>query len=198
MKITLLIAALVLSSMAMGQEIRRIKITDLEKTIEESKTPLVVNFWATFCKPCLEEIPYFQEVVRTHKKDSVQLLLVSLDLEDYYPTKLKNFALKQKFTSTIAWLDEFNADYFCPRIDSSWSGAIPATLFVNNRLGYRKFYEEQLSKEKFKKRNHGYTWEKGSTCFFPLNFLLHPGKQVKKINTGSEAGQSQYNPHQTL
>ena len=151
MKITFLIAALILSCMAMGQEIRRIKITDLEKTIEESKTPLVVNFWATFCKPCLEEIPYFQEVVRTYKKDSVQLLLVSLDLEDYYPTKLKNFALKQKFTSTIAWLDEFNADYFCPRIDSSWSGAIPATLFVNNRLGYRKFYEEQLSKEKFKK-----------------------------------------------
>ena len=170
MKITLLIAALVLSSMAMGQEIRRIKITDLEKTIEESKTPLVVNFWATFCKPCLEEIPYFQEVVRTYKKDSVQLLLVSLDLEDYYPTKLKNFALKQKFTSTIAWLDEFNADYFCPRIDSSWSGAIPATLFVNNRLGYRKFYEEQLSKEKFKKEIMAILGKKRINLLLPAEF----------------------------
>lgn len=151
MKITFLIATFLVSCLCMAQEIKRIKITDLEMTIKESKTPLVVNFWATFCKPCLEEIPYFHEVIKNHKQDSVQLLLVSLDLEDYYPTKLRTFAAKQKYTAPIAWLDEFNADYFCPRIDSSWSGAIPATLFVNNRLGYRKFYEEQLSREKFKK-----------------------------------------------
>ena len=133
------------------QEIKKIKITDLEKTIKESKTPLVVNFWATFCKPCVAEIPYFQEAIKKYKKDSIRLLLVSLDLTESYPAQIKNFAIKRKFTAPILWLDEYNADYFCPKVDSAWSGVIPASLFVNNKTGYRKFFEEQLSKEKLEK-----------------------------------------------
>ena len=133
-----------------SQEIKKVKITDLEKTIAESKTPLIVNFWATFCKPCVAEIPYYQEEVKKHK-DSVQLILVSLDLREYYPAKIKTFAAKMHFTAPIIWLDETNADYFCPKMDTSWSGAIPATLFINNKTGYRKFFEEQLSREKLQK-----------------------------------------------
>jgi thiol-disulfide isomerase/thioredoxin len=144
-------ASLLVVCMAFGQDIKRIKITDLEKTIAESKTPLIVNFWATFCKPCVEEIPYFQEEVKKHVKDSVKLLLVSLDLEEYYPAKIKTFATKYKFNVPIVWLDETNADYFCTKIDPKWSGAIPATLFINSGTGYRKFYEEQLSQEKLQK-----------------------------------------------
>ena len=144
---TIIIASF-FSSFLFCQEIKRIKITDLEKTIAESKTPLIINFWATFCKPCVEEMPYFQQAVRQHQKDSVKLLFVSLDLEDFYPSKIKSFALKHKFTAPIAWLDEYNADYYCPKVDSSWSGAIPASLFINNKSGYRKFAEKQLSKEK--------------------------------------------------
>ena len=150
-KIFIILIASFFSSSLFGQEINKIKITDLEKTIAESKTPLIVNFWATFCKPCIEEMPYFQKAVKEYHKDSVKLLLVSLDLEDYYPSKIKSFALKHKFTAPIAWLDEYNADYFCPKVDSSWSGAIPASLFINNKKGYRKFAEEQLSEDKLKK-----------------------------------------------
>lgn len=134
----------------LSQEIKKIKVTDLEKTIKESKTPLIVNFWATFCIPCIEEIPYFQESVKKHAKDSIKLLLVSLDLKEDYAA-IKPFAAKRKFTASIVWLNEANADYFCPKIDSAWSGAIPATLFVNNKTGYRKFYEEQVREEKLEK-----------------------------------------------
>ena len=151
MKAFLIIAFLFLAAIINSQEIKKIKITDLEKTITESKTPLIVTFWATFCKPCLEEIPYFQEAIKKYKKDSIRLLLVSLDLQDFYPVKIKSFAARRKFTAPILWLDEYNADYFCPKVDSAWSGAIPASLFVNNRTGYRKFFEEQLSKEKLEK-----------------------------------------------
>ena len=149
---TLIIICLGLFTVAgAGQEVKKIKITDLEKTIATSKTPLIINFWATFCKPCVEEIPYFQEAIKKNKKDSIRLLLVSLDLQNFYPTKIKSFAVKRKFTAPIFWLDEYNADYFCPKVDSAWSGAIPASLFINNKTGYRKFFEEQLSKEKLEK-----------------------------------------------
>jgi thiol-disulfide isomerase/thioredoxin len=134
----------------LAQEIKSIKITDLEKTIAESKTPLIVNFWATYCVPCVEEIPYFQEEVKKVEKQSVQLLLVSLDLKSYYPQKIRSFADSKQFTAPIVWLNETNADYFCPKVDPKWSGVLPATLFINNKSGYRKFYEEPLSRDKLK------------------------------------------------
>jgi thiol-disulfide isomerase/thioredoxin len=134
-----------------SQEIKKIKITDLEKTIRESKTPIIVNFWATYCIPCIEEIPYFQQEAKKYEKEGLQLLLVSLDLKSYYPDKVRNFAAKSKFTAPMLWLDETDADYFCPKIDPKWSGSLPATIFINNKTGYRKFYEEQLSPEKLRK-----------------------------------------------
>ncbi len=129
------------------QSVAKIKITDLEKTIAESKTPLVVNFWATFCIPCIEELPYFLEAAETYKKDSLTLLLVSLDLEDEYPTGIQKFMIKHKIQVPVAWLDETNADYFLPKIDKKWEGAIPATLFINNATKYRSFHGDQLSKK---------------------------------------------------
>jgi thiol-disulfide isomerase/thioredoxin len=149
-KYFILIALLMAGAFCFSQGVKKIKAVDLEKTIRESKTPMIISFWATFCVPCVKEIPYFQKLVKKYAKDSVKLLLVSLDLQEDYP-KIKPFAAKRNFTATINWLNETDADYFCPRIDSSWSGSIPATLFVNNKRGYRKFYEEQLPEEKFEK-----------------------------------------------
>jgi thiol-disulfide isomerase/thioredoxin len=143
------VVVLLLALVTNAQDVKKIKITELEKTIAEAKTPLIVNFWATICKPCIEEIPYFQEEVKNHAADSVQLLLVSLDLNDDY-AKIPKFATRMKFTAPIVWLNETNADYFCPKVDPKWSGAIPASLFINNKTGFRKFYEEQLSHEELK------------------------------------------------
>lgn len=134
-----------------GQEIKKVKITDLEKIIAESKTPLIINFWATFCKPCMEEIPHFQKLGKKYEKTGLKLLLVSLDMKDDFPAKVKAFIKNKKISTSTAWLDETNADYFCPRIDNTWSGAIPATLFINNRNSYRKFTEESLSEEQLEK-----------------------------------------------
>jgi thiol-disulfide isomerase/thioredoxin len=136
-------------SNAKGEDIPKWKISDLETYIKNSNKPTVVNFWATFCKPCIAEIPHFQKLVKQYEKDGVQLLLVSLDMIEMYPVKIKMFADKFGFTAPIVFLDETNADIFCPRVDSTWSGAIPASLFINNTTGYRKFFEEEMSEEKF-------------------------------------------------
>lgn len=151
MKIFFIVVAFVFCNGLFAQEIKQVKISDLEKTIAESKTPLVINFWATYCKPCVEEIPYFQKEVKKHEKEGVQLLLVSLDLQSFYPEKIKTFAKGKQFTAPIVWLNETNADYFCPKVDPKWSGVLPATLFINNKKGYRKFFEEQLSEETLRK-----------------------------------------------
>lgn len=133
---------------AQSQSIPKWKLKDLQSAIANANKPTIFNFWATFCKPCIEEIPYFEELVKKYDSAGVKLILVSLDMSETYPKKIQSFASKFKFKSQITFLDETNADLFCPAVDSSWSGAIPASLFINNKTNYRKFFEDQLSREK--------------------------------------------------
>lgn len=141
---------ILLQGVASAQDLPRWKVTDIEKYIlEQHDKVLVINFWATFCKPCVAEIPHFISITDKRKSDSVRLLLVSLDLPSYFPKKIQSFAKKYRLDAPLAWLDETNADYFCPKIDPSWSGSIPATLFINSSKGYRHFVEDELDAEHF-------------------------------------------------
>ncbi len=137
---------------AQSQQIPKWKITDVENYMAASKDEiLVLNFWATFCKPCVAEIPSFIQITNQYKSQKVKLMLVSLDLPSYYPAKIATFAKKHQFNTNITWLAETNADYFCPKIDKSWSGSIPATLIINTKTGYRKFVEEEMDAATFEK-----------------------------------------------
>ncbi|HEV8080040.1 MAG TPA: thioredoxin domain-containing protein [Chitinophagaceae bacterium] len=60
---------------AKGQIIASWKVTRLQEYIAKSDSILVINFWATFCKPCNEEIPYFETIINKYKKQKVKLLL---------------------------------------------------------------------------------------------------------------------------
>jgi thiol-disulfide isomerase/thioredoxin len=151
-KLLTALAAMLFCYVATAQQaVHRLSIDELQAYIQKSDKPIVVNFWATFCKPCVEEIPYFQSTIRDQYKGEVELLLVSLDVPDYFPAKISSFVAQRKFSATIAWLNETNADYFCPKIDAKWSGAIPCTLMVNNKKRYRKFFEDQLSAAEFER-----------------------------------------------
>jgi thiol-disulfide isomerase/thioredoxin len=125
--------------------VQKIRITELQDYIAHSDHPLIVNFWATFCVPCNKEIPYFQSTVARYKEEGVELILVSLDLPDYFPGKIADFARRQAYTSKILWLNETDADYFCPKVDPHWSGGIPSSLFVDNKTHYRHFFDRQLT-----------------------------------------------------
>lgn len=133
-----------------SQPIPKWKMNDVVRYFsKDNDTVYVVNFWATFCKPCVAEIPYFISLCNKYKSRKVKLLLVSLDLPDYYPAKIRVFARKKQFNTSIAWLNETDADVFCPLIDKNWSGAIPATLLVNGKTGFRKFIEDDIKAEDF-------------------------------------------------
>lgn len=143
----LLVIAIVTAGSAHAQAIPKWKLNDLKTAISKAEKPTIFNFWATFCKPCIAEIPYFQQLVKKYDSAGVRLVLISLDSKDAYPKAIATMAVKRKFTAPIAFLDETNADLFCPVVDPSWSGVIPATLLVNNQTGYRKFFEESLKKD---------------------------------------------------
>ncbi|WP_299012735.1 TlpA family protein disulfide reductase [uncultured Polaribacter sp.] len=102
----------------------------------------VVNFWATWCAPCVKELPYFERIRKTYKASNVQVLLVSLDFANQVEKRLLPFIAKKKLQAKVVLLDDVNEDVWIKAIDKNWSGALPATLIYNKSK--RKFYEQSF------------------------------------------------------
>lgn len=114
------------------------KYEDLAKYLDENKTqPLVVNFWATWCAPCVKELPYFEQLNKENK--SVKVITVSLDFEKDFETKLKTFLNKKKYTFITTFLAAKDYNNWISKVDEDWSGSIPATLIIN---GDKKIFVE--------------------------------------------------------
>tara|TARA_B100000768_G_scaffold80751_1_gene76640 strand:- start:716 stop:1228 length:513 start_codon:yes stop_codon:yes gene_type:complete len=108
---------------------------------KDNKT-YVVNFWATWCAPCVKELPAFAKLKEQYADKNVEVLLVSLDFPKQKEKKLIPFINKKKIQSKVLLLDDVNEDYWIKQINDKWSGAIPATLIYN--ANSRKFYEQSF------------------------------------------------------
>ncbi|GGI56947.1 TlpA family protein disulfide reductase [Winogradskyella haliclonae] len=108
----------------------------------------VVNFWATWCAPCVKELPYFEKVNAEYQDKNVEVLLVSLDFPRQYETKLKPFIKAKKLQSEVVCFDDVDQNRWIPAIDSSWSGALPATIIYKDDK--RQFYEKSFTYEELK------------------------------------------------
>ncbi|RSC93375.1 TlpA disulfide reductase family protein [Tenacibaculum singaporense] len=103
----------------------------------------VVNFWATWCMPCVKELPAFEKLHKKYKDKNVEVLLVSLDFSKQIETNLIPFMKKKKLQSKILHFEDSNEQFWIRDIAESWSGSIPATLIYNKQK--RKFYERTFS-----------------------------------------------------
>ncbi len=144
-KCILFIIIIISFQLLSAQEVRKVKIEALAEYIRKAEHPLVVTFYATWCMPCIHELPYFQSGVKKYTEQKMELVLVSLDFSNDYPKKVTQFLRANKYEGRFYWLDESDADHFCPQIDEKWSGAIPSSLFLNPKTGYRSFFERQLT-----------------------------------------------------
>jgi thiol-disulfide isomerase/thioredoxin len=123
-----------------AQKVEYIKAEDLERILAGSGDKLyVVNFWATWCGPCVKELPHFQKVAAAYDPSKVSFLLVSLDFPSQFESKLLPFLKKNKITLPVAAMTETDANLWIGKVDQSWQGDIPATLFFNNARKVRKF-----------------------------------------------------------
>ena len=105
----------------------------------------VVNFWATWCAPCVKELPYYEKLKANYANKKVEVLLVSLDFPRQYDSKLKPFISEKNLQSKVVALNDTDTNRWIPLISEEWTGAIPATLIYNKDK--REFYEQSFEYE---------------------------------------------------
>ena len=102
----------------------------------------VVNFWATWCAPCVKELPFFEQIQQDFK-ENVEVILISLDFPSQYKSKLIPFLEEKQLTSKVIVLDDADMNSWILKINSEWDGAIPVTLIYNKEQ--RQFYPQSFT-----------------------------------------------------
>jgi len=131
-----------------AQPVKLLTLKQLETRLSQGKdTTYVINFWATWCAPCIAELPYFEKLQSSYKNHNLKVLLVSLDFKSKLQTAVVPFVQKRKLNNEVFLLNETNQQQFIDQISKEWSGALPSTLFVNKSKAVRKFYEKEFTYE---------------------------------------------------
>jgi thiol-disulfide isomerase/thioredoxin len=130
-------------STAIAQRATVVKFNALAKILNTNSNQIqVINFWATWCAPCVKEIPLLEKL-NANKDLSVKITLVSLDYADKVD-KVDAFIHRKNIQSQVLLLDEIDYNSWIDEVDKTWSGAIPATLILNPKTGKRMFVEKEL------------------------------------------------------
>ena len=110
---------------------------------KENDSLYIVNFWASWCIPCREELPAFEKVTEKYASQKLKVLLVSLDIPNQVESRLLPFLRKNKIKSEVILLNDPNQNQWIDQVDPKWTGAIPFTVIYGK--GSRTCYERSLS-----------------------------------------------------
>lgn len=142
MKISFPFILMLILTAHVSAQVPVVKFNAIEKVLQtQSDSLVVINFWATWCAPCVKELPLFEELHAENPQ--VKMLLVNLDFADKLD-KVVAFVDRKKIKSPVILLDDIDYNSWIDRVDKDWGGAIPATLIINQKTGQRKFVEREL------------------------------------------------------
>ena len=141
----LFIPILVFTALAQN-EIKVVKIEELKKVyIKPNDTTYIINFFATWCGPCMMEMPILNKFYDEHQNTNIQLIFVSLDnagVLKKLPSKMKKLGVQ----APVYLLNESSDFSWLPYIDKRWQGSIPATMVVNSKKNIKAFFETPMEK----------------------------------------------------
>ncbi len=126
------------------KKIPQVDFSEIEKILAiKDDTLRVINFWATWCKPCVEELPLLEQLAEQNKNKAFSLYYISLDFPNQIESKLIPFLKENPLNGEVIVLDDPDANTWIDKVNPNWSGAIPATII--NSGGNHNFHEGQLN-----------------------------------------------------
>lgn len=112
---------------------------------QKNDTLYVINFWATWCVPCVKELPHFEKLNQKYKNGKFRMILVSLDFPKMIESRVISFIKQKKLKAEVIVLNDPDANSWIEKVAKEWSGAIPATIIYRSEK--RKFYEHSFTEK---------------------------------------------------
>lgn len=138
-----------LSLQGFNQSIPVLKFNELEQQwMKNNDTVYLVNYWATWCKPCVEELPDFIKLNKELKDEKFKMFLVSLDFPSQIDSRVIPFLKKNDIQAVVFLLDD-NPNIWINKVNPDWDGDIPVTQIIQN--GRKEFHNSSLNLEELKK-----------------------------------------------
>lgn len=134
-----------------AQKIEKIGTAELEKILASQENKLhVVNFWATWCPPCVTELPYFEKLSKEYQGKDVKFILISLDFPSQIESRLIPFLKKNKIAADVRVMTNIDYNSWIEKVDAGWQGNIPVTLFFNNAKRTRYFHPSEVTEKELR------------------------------------------------
>jgi thiol-disulfide isomerase/thioredoxin len=109
---------------------------------DNTRRPLLVNFWATWCVPCREEFPDLVQLDAEFRPRGLEFITISLDEATERTTTVPAFLREMRATRMPAFLlNTPEPETAINAVDPTWSGALPATFLFdrNGQIVYKHF-----------------------------------------------------------
>jgi len=132
-------------------QVKLLDMGHLQKRVSNADTVYIVNFWATWCAPCVAELPNYEKFQAAHKNQPVKVLLVSMDFQSKLNTAVMPFVKKHQYKTETYLAQRKSDEEWINTVDKDWSGALPGTLIINSKKGIRKFYEKEFTYDELNK-----------------------------------------------
>lgn len=139
-KILLLLLCILPGIVASAQTLNPFSLSDYQqRVLQDNDTLYVVNFWATWCGPCVKELPHFTALEKDLSDRPVKFILMNLDASSD-GAKVAAFLNKKKIRTETHLFTEQDPNVWINVLEPSWQGSIPATFLYRkgSKLSFRE------------------------------------------------------------
>jgi hypothetical protein len=147
----LAIALLLVCTFTLNAQLKELDFDQFDTYLHRNTDSIyVVNFWATWCAPCVAELPHFEQLNEKYRDRKVKVLLVNLDFPKHKDSRVIPFIREHGLKSEVIFLNDPNSNVWIDKVSPAWSGAIPYTvIYISTRRAYyeQSFTYEELEKE---------------------------------------------------